>query len=272
MDAVPGGAISTPPPAVDRVCEVCGSADHVPLRRYTVSQWPVVQCSACGFVFLVQVPAYELLVDEYAWEKSHKKEAARRKRRFLSKFDHATRFRLAIGKSGERRLMRSALGSSGRILDIGCGPGPRVPEGFTPYGIEISKGLAQQAEPAFAARGGRVVHAPALEGLDAFPDNWFRAVLMRSYLEHESQPRKVLMKTYRKLADGGIVFVKVPDYNSLNRHIMGANWCGFRFPDHVNYFTGATLKRLASQIGFKYVRRNIPGLDDNLYATLTKTS
>ena len=94
---------------------------------------------------------------------------------------------------------------------------------------------------------------------------------MRSYLEHESQPRLALERAFAKLAPGGRVYVRVPNFGGLNRRIMGAQWCGFRFPDHVNYFTGTSLRRLAGQAGFRYRRLNGYSIfGDNLIVELRK--
>ena len=94
---------------------------------------------------------------------------------------------------------------------------------------------------------------------------------MRSYLEHETNPRSVLEKCFVALKAGGVVYIKVPDYGCVGRRVVGKNWCGFRFPDHVNYFTKRSLKQLAQSIGYSYQQANvIAGLDDNLYALLRK--
>jgi SAM-dependent methyltransferase len=254
-----------------RGCEVCGGASHTTLARFTRTEWPVVQCDGCGFVYLGRVPDYSALSEELAWETTFAAEKRRRTSRLLGKIDAATRWRMKLGHWIDRKRSAKTLGMTGNVLDIGCGGTCRVGPGPTPHGIEISKGLARMAEPAFAARGGRVIHAPALDGLDAFEDGFFTAILMRSYLEHEAQARAVLEKAFAKLAPGGTVYVRVPDYGSINRMIRGAQWCGWRFPDHVNYFTSVTLRRLAEEIGFKYRRINwLSPLDDNVIAELRK--
>ena len=71
---------------------------------------------------------------------------------------------------------------------------------------------------------------------------------------------------------GGKVFVRVPNYGSLNRRVMGARWCGFRYPDHVNYFTSATLRTMAAMAGFsmQIVNRANLWIDDNIQALLIK--
>jgi hypothetical protein len=53
---------------------------------------------------------------------------------------------------------------------------------------------------------------------------------------------------------------------------MGRRWCGFRYPDHLNYFTPDTLRRLARQAGFECGFG--PGwrlpVSDNMWALLRK--
>jgi SAM-dependent methyltransferase len=230
----------------------------------------VVRCEACGFVYLGNAPDYAELADELAWEKTFAKEKVRRNKKVLARFSSATRWRLNLGNRDQRRIARF-LSVSGNVLDIGCGGSCRVPAGPTPFGIEISDVLAARAQKAFATRGGHVVHAPALEGLEKFPENFFSAILMRSFLEHEKQPRAVLQRALACLKTGGSVYVRVPNYGSINRRVMGVRWCGFRFPDHVNYFSEGTLKRLAETVGYSYRRLNrLSAFDDNLIVVLAK--
>jgi len=255
---------------ITRSCEVCRSPNFTSLPEFTTTEWPVVACSECGFVYLGRVPGYDALSEEYAWEKTWAAERKRRSKRTWYKLDAATRWRMKLGHWIDN-LRRSKWLRSGNVLDIGCGGGCRIGPGPTPFGIEVSKALADKAKPLFAERGGDVIHAPALDGLDAFDQDFFSAILMRSYLEHESSPRAVLEKAFVRLKHGGSVYLRVPDFGSINRRIAGANWCGFRFPDHVNYFSGRSLRQLAESVGFRYRRINWLSLfDDNLIVELRK--
>lgn len=151
----------------------------------------------------------------------------------------------------------------GRWLTWAAGTVPRAKLGprFTPCGVEISGELAAQAQARLQDRDGTVVTAPSLDGLAQFPDNHFTGALLRSYLEHEMNPLPVLRELRRALAPSGIAIIKVPNYGSLNRRVMGARWCGFRFPDHLNYFTPTSLRRVVEDSGLN-VRRF--GLMDRL--------
>jgi hypothetical protein len=70
---------------------------------------------------------------------------------------------------------------------------------------------------------------------------------------------------------GGKVLIRVPDYGSINRRVTGTKWCGWRFPDHVNYFTNESLRTLTESVGYAYRRKNwLSRLDDNIIAELTR--
>ena len=254
-----------------RICEICGGSHTKSKPEWSVAPWQIVECSSCRFVFLHQVPGYAALVEDYAWEKTSASEKKRRSALRFAWLDRATRWRLIPGKHLDAYRRRRALGVQGNVLDVGCGEGNRLPETVTPFGVEISAGLAEKARPDFEAKGGAVVCAPAIDGLDIFQDNFFDAILMRSYLEHEERPRAVLAKAYQRLRPGGVIYVRVPDFGSINRQVRGLKWCGFRFPDHVNYFTNQSLRSLANSIGFEYQRKNWHSLlDDNLIVELIK--
>ena len=70
--------------------------------------------------------------------------------------------------------------------------------------------------------------------------------------------------------DDAVVLIKVPNFACWNRAVLGKNWSGFRHPDHVQYFTPATLGAMARRAGFDAHFRlygRIP-TNDNMYATL----
>lgn len=259
------------PDAKTRPCPQCGSEAFVELPGYSSAPWQVTECGACGFVFLRNPPAYEALVSKFAWEKTRVAEVERRKKRspFRMWLDNATRWRAGIySPEVGGRLKR--LFKPGPVLDVGCGSGKKVPEPFIPFGVEISEELCRAADEHMQTRGGRAIHAPAVEGVKQFPDGYFTGILLRSFLEHEAQPRELLEQCARVLAPNGAIYVRVPNFGSLNRRMLGGKWCGFRHPDHVNYFTTRTLGAMAGDFGLKLRLLNpirLP-LDDNINAVL----
>jgi len=245
---------------VARDCPRCGRTNaETGDERYGRDLWRVIDCAGCGFVYLGASPDYGEMFAKVAWEKSSKAEDQRREvdRAAGYKLSKKTRKRLHLFPRKDIVELVQRHAAPGPVIDLGCGDGvllAKLDPRYTPCGVEISDALAARARALLGDRSGRVVTAPSLEGLKEFADGYFTAAMLRSYLEHEMNPLPVLRELGRTLAPGGIVVIKVPNYGSLNRRVMGAKWCGFRFPDHLNYFTPATLRRMIEDAGLT-VRR-----------------
>ena len=249
---------------VARACPVCG-CDNVsrPPDRYSQPPWILKRCSRCGMVYLENPLAYAALASEMAWEKTFAAESETRRGRHPLLY-RATR---APKAAWQRLLRRDKLVSwarryfaPGPVLDVGCAGGhtlERLPGQFVPYGIEISAELSRLAQQRFAPRGGRVVQGDALSALGQFDAGFFTGLIMTSFLEHEAEPRAVLAAAGRVMRPESCLIVKAPNFASWNRAARGAHWCGFRFPDHVNYFTPRLLGALVAGSGFHLLRFGI---------------
>jgi len=265
---------------VNRNCPLCGNSNENGQNlAYGPTEWPMKKCSSCGMVYLVKSPDPEELFENLAWEKSSKVEDTRREKEhgLTRKISKATRWRLHVFTRRSIEIITQKYAKPGRIVDLGCGDGShlsRLADGYSPYGIEVSKNLALQAEKILASKKGEVANADALTGLRNIPENQSTGVMMRSFLEHDIDPKNTLLEVHRVLVPGGIVVIKVPNYGCINRIYRGKKWCGFRFPDHVNYFTPGTLRKLLLECGFTIIRNNF--LDhlptsDNMWLVACKT-
>ena len=168
-----------------------------------------------------------------------------------------------------------------RILDIGCGTGnlmvdlvnrfARLGGAVVPIGIEVSEALSKKANSRFRSLGGEVIFANALDGTVRSDIGTINLIIMNSFLEHEAKPRVLLENLTPVLASDGAIAIKVPNFASWNRVARGAKWCGFRYPDHVNYFSPRTLKLLAEVSGYRMEPQHITDrlpFSDNMYAVL----
>lgn len=258
---------------IERHCPHCGSSLFKASALHSKDEWRVGDCGSCGFTFLQNAPVYDRLVEEFAWEKSLTAESDRRhkERPVTARLSMLFRHLRKPFRASEKKLFLR-LFKTGNVLDVGCGDVQRIPRAFTPYGIEISSILSAISDRNMKKRGGHVVHAPAVEGIAEFKTGFFNGVILRSFLEHEWQPKKLLDGARRVLCDEGAIFVRVPNYASYNRKVRGAQWCGFRHPDHVNYFTPDSLNRMAADCGLhmKLLNPFKISIDDNIKAVLTK--
>jgi len=260
-----------------RPCPVCGAIPTSHLGTgYGRGPWKLVTCQVCECTYLMNPPPYELIATTFNWRKSAALEEARRRaaRPFGKAVSTAlARFRKKLFKRDKLLALTSRI-QSGPCLDLGCGDGSvlaRLPPRLIPYGIEISPDLARMAAPIAASRGGFVLTTNAIDGLDYFASGLFSGALLSSFLDHEIYPRRLLLELRRTLRPGGIVIVKVTNFESINRLVRGRDWCGFRFPHHVNYFTPWALSHLAARCGYAVIRCNVFDrwpFSDNLWAVL----
>jgi SAM-dependent methyltransferase len=282
---------------VQRLCPILGRPTEVEETEFSRGEWRLVRCRQTGLVFLPDPPPYLALEEDFAWERTHAAEVQRRLAdepvfARLSRVWKGARHRmlpsrnriaeLALGLVRRRRLDEDRLADRPvAALDLGCAGGDRMVDlcdrfqakGITvvPIGLEISRALATQAAAIFEPRGGRVMQSSAVDGAQRLDDGSLDLVLMSSFLEHEAQPLELLRRLHRKLRPNGAVILKVPNFACWNRAIRGGKWCGFRYPDHVNYFTPATVARLAAEGGYAVLRPSFGDrlpLSDNMYASL----
>ncbi|RED11779.1 class I SAM-dependent methyltransferase [Pontivivens insulae] len=254
-----------------RPCPSCTSAEANTLPAFSQDEWRVAECTSCRFVYLTNPPSYDALVEEFAWEKqiAEVSEAKPRKggRSAVAKMRAGLR---SLRPTRSEKFLK--LLGGGKVLDIGCGGGHRMEPPFVPYGIEISKAQYQMSDELMRSRGGYCIHGAGADAIWDFPEGHFDAVMMHSYLEHEVEVDRVLQGAARALRPGGRVYVRVPNFGSVNRKVRGRKWCGFRWPDHVNYFTASSLRRVAVRAGFemRIVNRLNLMFDDNIQALLIK--
>ncbi|MEM8954401.1 MAG: class I SAM-dependent methyltransferase [Verrucomicrobiota bacterium] len=249
-----------------------------------------MQCRKCDFVFLRNPPPYEKLESDFAWEKTSKKVTAKRHTKAPVQAAVAKSTKNLRRSILKRRKIRDLVvkhmpANPGTVVDIGCMKGntlislckelEEAGHNTKPVGIEISADLAAIAQRKLRKIKGTCLHADALSALSSLPNQQSGIVIMSAYLEHEYQPRLVLDQIHRTLTPDGIVVLKVPNYACWNRLLTRGSWCGFRYPDHVNYFTPASLRSLAQRSNLLIKRSNwldrLP-TSDNMYAVLARNS
>ena len=257
------------------------------------SPWQLRRCEETGFVYLANPPAQERFRDEFAWEVTHAEESHRRRRaepKLYALSGALKTFRQRVLKRDKvASIVQSLVREFGsdddgpiRLVDVGCAQGtlamrvigrvpPDVAARLEPIGIEISTQLAGIAEFALRGRGGRCIHGTGIEGLGQLDRGSVHVVVLSCILEHEIEPLPLLRKCRERLTHDGRVVIKVPNYNSVGRHLRGPKWCGYRWPDHVNYFTPRTLAAMAAAAGLEVKRMNVfdrSPTSDSLYAVL----
>ena len=143
---------------------------------------------------------------------------------------------------------------AGPFLDVGCSTGALMAAardlGFDVYGLDANPHMAARARALF---GERVTtgYFP-----DAIPASWpsFSVISILDLLEHMVEPRAFLAELRARLADGGLLLVQVPNFDSLVIQLEGpdnGNFCH----GHWQHFTATTLSQLLGSAGFAEIHR-----------------
>jgi 2-polyprenyl-3-methyl-5-hydroxy-6-metoxy-1,4-benzoquinol methylase len=216
---------------VSRRCPVCGSDDAYP--HLQKGELHLMRCSKCAMVYANPVPAqfasgehYDQLGADY----------------YLSpaklESDYAE-----VRFERELRLFRKHC-ARGAVLDVGCSSGAllyqlnrRFPGCYDVLGTDVSGAPLDYAE----ARGVPVMRGNFTE--QPFAEKKFDAVTFWAVLEHLLEPKRFIEKAWSILRPGGLCFVLVPNMKSLAARLLGARY-RYIYPQHLNYFTTATLRRL----------------------------
>ncbi|MDO9448623.1 MAG: class I SAM-dependent methyltransferase [Candidatus Nitrotoga sp.] len=265
---------------------------RVNVSKYSKDEWIIVECSETGVVYLQNPPDYSRLVDELAWEKQFSEERARRKAREPIAFFISSAIKKLRGKLRKKERIETVsekiltqLLANGKtslnVLDVGCGIGEKLAKianhmnskqsaSIKGIGIEISQAQAAEANTHLKKIGGYCIHNSAIGGLKEISDNSIDFIILCSFLEHETSPLQLLKICKEKLDNHGKIVIKVPNFDSLNRIVRQDRWCGFRYPDHVNYFTPKTLRLIVEHSGLKVDSLNALPTNDNMWAIVSK--
>jgi SAM-dependent methyltransferase len=147
-----------------------------------------------------------------------------------------------------RWLAGLGLGTSARILDVGCGEGYLLRRlalaGFTRLnGVDPYMAEESESEVLTLRRGElRDVTGP------------FEVVMLHHVLEHLTDPVEALREARELLAPGGAVIARVPLADSWAARHYGADWVQLDAPRHLSVPTEAAARDAAAAAGLR-VRR-----------------
>jgi SAM-dependent methyltransferase len=163
------------------------------------------------------------------------------------------------------RAIQNALGRTGRVLDVGCGPGFLLREfrqsGWDVHGTEFSDQSAAHARDR--------LHLPVSVGDVTqlhFPAQSFDAVVMWHVLEHTPEPAVAIAEVSRLLRPGGVFLCAVPNFGSLEARIARDKWFHLDVPRHLSHFTVPALGNLLAGNGLSIIRKSFFALEYDYFS------
>lgn len=146
------------------------------------------------------------------------------------------------------------LALKGKILDIGCATGNFLhyakERGWLVFGHDVSEFAAHCTRERV---GATVVTGPLDTG--AFPHEFFDVITLHHVLEHVADPYDFLSKeVFPLVRAGGLVFIEVPNFASLEARVLKDEWEDLRPEQHLWHFTPESMEILIERVGGSSVR------------------
>ena len=141
-----------------------------------------------------------------------------------------------------------------RLLDIGFGRGYILQlaksYGFEVYGSDTSPSQVESLRPQLGNR----LHL-ATPADSELPWSGFDAVVVSHVLEHMERPDQFLGAIFRAMNPDGVLYVAVPDMESVQFQLFGKKWDAVSPLAHFQYFCEATLTRMLKNSLFTDIER-----------------
>ena len=247
-------------------CDICGRAEMRRLLEVCLigerSAW-VHCCGACGFrqvrPRLTNHDIRQLYPSDYFDAESP-----------VGYADYAREFQRRQREAYFLRKWLGQLGSSGRLLEVGCALGFLLAglrcSGWQLAGVDASAFAAHYA----STRYDLDVTCATLEEL-ALPDGAFDVVVQKDLLEHVADPRHHLNETCRVLRSGGWLRLVTPNGEANLRPLFGASGAPpgtlpVLDQGHLSFFGRRHLLRLFDECGFRCCRMKTIGIRRGLTA------
>lgn len=219
-------------------CNICGSDKIIAKNLYGISFYV---CGSCGITYRKDMPTQDELDSYYASQykivaAATTSEAEATEKRRIFRLPEQIQLLSIIGQYKKPPAL---------IADIGCDKGFFLDEarrrGYAVTGAEPS-----DSGRAYCRNIGMEIH----KSIDELPAGIDLAVMWHS-LEHFTEPYVVLDKIKTRLSKGGMLFVRVPDFDNAWRKIFGRRWVWFQPENHYYHYTVGSLKVLLQKAGFE---------------------
>jgi SAM-dependent methyltransferase len=215
---------------------MCGPTPGSTLR-YDFAPYRVVTCNHCRLTFLSPRLTEAAILKLYMDQDYYVSEVAGQG------YDEYLEVRPNWVKTFTRRLEQiGKYQQPGKVLDIGCGPGffleAAQAKGYDVYGLDPSEYIVNVAREKF----GDQIRQGVIDTAD-YPAESFDLVGAFDTFEHIYRPLEWLEHVRRVLKPGGLLALTTPDPASLLAKISGRGWVSFKLPEHVFYWSPATIRR-----------------------------
>jgi len=245
---------------VSDLCDLCNGNAAAPILE--LPPHTIVRCTVCGLVYVIPRPTPAELAALYdeAYFRGTGPVGYRPDEDYIG---NDSRLELFIERTAAVERYRRPPGV---LVDVGCATGFALraarDRGWDCLGIDVSEFAVNFAREHY---GLNVVKGTLREA--AIPSESVDALTMWDLLEHVPSPRQECVEANRVLKPGGVLALATPDADcpcpspETCDPAKAAFWQA-KPPEHIHYFSPATISRLLAETGFYVVNLTSYGPGD----------
>lgn len=242
-------------------CLLCGNKEEKPFLygkdiNFSASRtFQLVKCGNCGLVYMNPrinaADGYDLYAADYYID-------LKGCLKYFVKLLNLIFYKIRVS-----RIKR--FKDRGTILDVGCGTGEFLTQiqkqGWQCYGLEPSSAACKIINDDLRFN---ILKQPlcACE----FADAYFDIITFWHSLEHIADPVSALKKIHKMIKKDGLLFIAVPNIDSLEFKISKKRWFHLDLPHHLYYYSPKSLNTLLEHCGFEVLNINHYAFEYNIFS------
>lgn len=226
-------------------CAICHGEEHELL--YSLEDGALLTCRGCGVVAFAPRPTAEEL--QIFYDSGYHDTFSQS---VMANNIFAQKRYQSLEQSLERYAPNLVTQTSRTLLDVGCGTGKFLQvaqqAGWLVTGTELAADAVNRAR--------QKISGDVFQGDIAtitLPLSSYNLVTSYHVIEHLLDPATQLRRCYELLTSGGLLLVETPNIASLGARLRGKRWSHIIPPEHIIYFSPASLKYALKQAGFEQV-------------------
>lgn len=228
-------------------CPLCSCETSHP--EQIVAGYHLEACADCGLVYMNPRCTEEHLAEIYT---------VREEDDLIDLYARIASPSVLQGYEDKLKQLEAKVPKKGRLLDFACAAGyffeQAQKRGWEAHGCDVGQWASRAAE----RRGLKNMHVGELDEL-GFPDEHFDVIYAAQVFEHLLNPLENLAKLKRLLKPGGMLYIDVPNYHTLPILWNKDDFMLNEPPQHINYFTPSTIRKLLTDSGMHSVKLSTSG-------------
>ncbi len=237
------------------VCPICGSKEYRVLftgKDYLLSQeeFTIVRCGSCKVIFTNprikedQISHY-YFADYVPYKKLRQHVIVQKAKNIFGQ---------VFGNSHWEILKELQSHEVRSVLEIGPGSGELLfflkKHGFDVAGVEIDTDCVNRIRE----RGTPCYQGDLNKVMDGIGSKKFDAVILYHVFEHLYYPKETLRSIYNLLNNNGIIYLSMPNINSVEARLFGKYWSGIDLPRHIVHYSKGNIKQILIEAHFEIIK------------------